>query len=117
MQQSDGTNTLDFAYDEAGTVLGFRLNSSANYYYLKNLQGDVTAIYNASGTIVVRYTYDAWGNLLSMKDSNGSPITSPTHTGSLNPIRYRGYYYDAETKLYYLQSWYYDPVTSMLTNR
>ena len=50
----------------------------------------------------------AWGNLLSLTDGTGAPITSTTHIGYINPIRYRGYYYDVETGLYYLQSRYYD---------
>ena len=60
-------------------------------------QGDVTAILDASGTAVVRYTYDAWGNLLTTTGSMASTL------GAHNPLRYRGYVYDNETQLYYLQ--------------
>ena len=108
LQQTDGTNTLSFAYD-AGSVRGFKLNNSADYYYLRNLQGDIVGIYDDQGNIVCRYTYDAWGNVISVKDSGGTSITSATHIANLNPIRYRGYYYDTETKLYYLQTRYYNP--------
>ena len=54
------------------------------------------------------YYYDAWGNHISIEDANGSPITDPTHIAHVNPYRYRGYRWDAETGLYYLQSRYYD---------
>ena len=57
----------------------------------------------------VLYTYDAWGKILSIKDGNGNEITSDTNIGKLNSLRYRSYYYDTETGLYYLQSRYYDP--------
>ena len=44
-----------------------------------------------------------------MLDANGNEITDETHIGNLNPFRYRGYYFDTETELYYLKSRYYDP--------
>ena len=75
-----------------------------------NLQGDVVAILNSSGQVVVQYTYDAWGNPLSTTGSLASTI------GTLNPIRYRGYVYDTETGLYYLQSRYYDPELGRFIN-
>ncbi|MPN02888.1 hypothetical protein SDC9_150109 [bioreactor metagenome] len=67
------------------------------------------ALYNCYGDINSRYTYDSWGNLISVTDANGNAITDPTHIANVNPIRYRGYYYDTETGLYYLQSRYYNP--------
>ena len=57
------------------------------------------------------YEYDAWGNKLSIKDANGTDVSSnASHIANINPFRYRGYYYDSETSFYYLQSRYYDPV-------
>ena len=76
---------------------------------MKNIQGDVTEIRDVSNNLVARYSYDAWGNVLSVTDSAGKAITSETHIANINPIRYRGYYYDVETGFYYLQSRYYDP--------
>ena len=64
---------------------------------------------DSAGSTVANYTYDAWGKLLSVKNASGATITSSTHIAIINPIRYRGYYYDAETGWYYLQSRYYDP--------
>ncbi len=80
------------------------------YYYATNLQGDVVAILNGSGTAVVSYTYDAWGNVLSTTGSLASTL------GTHNPLRYRGYVYDTETGLYYLQSRYNDPTTGRFIN-
>ena len=90
--------TLVWYYDQAGQMLGFTLNG-VPYFYIRNLQGDVVAIYCADGVIVARYVYDAWGNILHAEG----------RLAHINPIRYRGYYWDAETQLYYLQSRYYDP--------
>ena len=96
------TYTLHFTYDAAGTPMTLNINGNT-FYYVTNLQGDVVSILNTAGAEVVHYTYDAWGELLS---------TTGTHAGSVgcyNPLRYRGYVYDRETGLYYLQSRYYDP--------
>ena len=72
------------------------------YYYVTNLQGDVVAILDTTGTAVVEYTYDAWGNILTTTGSMANTL------GMANPLTYRGYVYDAESSLYYLQSRYYN---------
>ena len=59
---------------------------------------------------VVAYTYDAWGNILTQTDTSGRNLAK------LNPFRYRGYVYDEETGLYYLQSRYYDPGVGRFIN-
>ena len=69
-----------------------------------------TSILDETGAVVVRYIYDAWGNH-AVLDANGNDIDDPDHIGNLNPFRYRGYYYDVETGLYFLQTRYYDPET------
>ena len=76
-------------------------NGSTTYYYRKNLLGDVTAIYDAAGVCKAEYAYDAWGNCTVISDMGG--------IAALNPIRYRGYYWDEEIALYYLNARYYDP--------
>ena len=101
-QMTVGSNTLYFAYDASGTPMSVTYNGT-NYYYATNIQGDVTAILNSSGTAVVQYTYDAWGKILTTTGSMASTL------GVHNPLRYRGYVYDTETTLYYLQSRYYNP--------
>ena len=100
LRQVTGDDVLEFFYDANG-VVGFYYNNTP-YYYLKNIQGDVIGILDADGTQVVSYTYDAWGNPLSTTGSLADTI------GQLNPFRYRSYYYDTETGLYYLNSRYYD---------
>ena len=95
--------------DASGRPLSVSLNGTT-YYYVTNLQGDVTAILNSSGTAVVNYTYDAWGNLQSVSGTLASTL------GEYNPLRYRGYVYDTETGFYYLQSRYYDPQIGRFIN-
>ena len=80
------------------------------YYYVTNLQGDVVAILDSSGNEVVEYTYDAWGKLLTTTGTLADTL------GQHNPLRYRGYVYDPETALYYLQSRYYDPQLGRFIN-
>jgi RHS repeat-associated protein len=105
----DTYNYIDFLYDESSLPYSFIYNGT-QYFYIKNLQGDVVSIANASGTIVVNYEYDAWGNCISVIDNSGIGIAE------LNPIRYRSYYYDTETGFYYLQSRYYDPAIRRFIN-
>ena len=93
---------LYFHYGADGAPLGFTCKtgeSTAVYSYVRSLQGDIVGIVDASGAVVAEYSYDGWGKVLS---SSGS-------MAEINPLRYRGYYYDGETELYYLQSRYYDP--------
>ena len=104
-KRSDGIKII-YLTDESGIKIGFTISGSSadgTYYYIFNAQGDVIGIYNSAGEKVVEYSYDSWGKLLSV---TGSLVDS---IGEINPIRYRGYYYDAETGFYYLQSRYYDP--------
>lgn len=56
------------------------------------------------------------GGIISVTDANGTANTDPTHIANVNPIRYRGYYYDSEIGLYYLQSRYYDPAVKRFIN-
>jgi RHS repeat-associated protein len=109
--KTDGTVTLvlDFIYDESGKPFAMIDQLGAlpkTYYYVLNLQGDVVKLVTESGAVAASYEYDAWGNILS---SSGSKA-------EINPLRYRGYYYDTETGFYYLQSRYYDPVTHRFIN-
>lgn len=96
-------------YDNEESVCGVIYNNHP-YYFLKNLQGDVIAIVDKDAETVARYTYDAWGVCTVTQDNSGANIAN------INPFRYRGYYYDQETGLYYLQSRYYDPETGRFIN-
>lgn len=109
MQMTVGTNTLTFTYDGSGNPSTVTMNG-VTYHYITNLQGDVIEIRNASGGLVCYYTYDAWGNVVSTVNYTGNPL----HT--LNPLLYRGYVYDRDTGLYYLQSRYYNPTIGRFIN-
>ncbi len=104
LAQQTGSDVLWFLYESDGTRVGFTYNGYS-YHYTKNAQGDVTGIVDQLCNPVVQYSYDAWGKLLSTTGSLASTI------GKQNPFRYRGYYYDSESGLYYLNSRYYDPNT------
>ena len=95
-----GDNTLIPLYDNEDNVCGIIYNETP-YYFLKNLQGDIIAIANKNGKTVAEYSYDAWGVPTILSDATGV-------IANINPFRYRGYYYDVEIGLYYLQSRYYD---------
>ena len=73
------------------------------------MQEDITGITDSNYNLLCSYEYDSWGKLISIKDNNGNIITNTSHIGYINPFRYRSYYYDNETKLYYLNSRYYNP--------
>ena len=83
-----------------------------HYLFIKNIQGDITGIMDEEGNLLVTYAYDAWGNHISTVYSNGGGATGAV----FNPFRYRGYYYDSETCLYYLNSRYYDPASGRFIN-
>jgi RHS repeat-associated protein len=91
-----------------GELLGLKYNNQL-YYYKKNYQQDIIGIYNSSYEEIVKYKYDSWGNIISITDNNNQEITDVTNIGLINPFRYRSYYYDTETNLYYLNSRYYNP--------
>ena len=111
-----------FTYDAAGKPLTLEYHdtfdcqahtggscgsSCKTYYYVTNLQGDVIALLDSSGYVKAEYAYDAWGNHVE---------TPSSFIGNYNPLRYRGYVYDRETKLYYLQSRYYNPEIGRFIN-
>ena len=102
LAQKTGDSVMRFFYDSTGKRVGFA-NGTMLFYYLYNLQGDVIAIVRATtGQIVAKYSYDAWGKC-TVTNATGYAV------GDKNPFRYRGYYYDTETGLYYLNSRYYNP--------
>ena len=98
-------SSIDFIYDESGQPLAMKYNGTL-YYYILNAQGDVVRIIDGSRNVVASYSYDPWGNIIS---SSGA-------LAEVNPLRYRGYYYDSETGFYYLQSRYYDPELGRFIN-
>ena len=102
-------NTLTPLYDNEDSVCGILYNNEP-YYFIKNLQGDVIAIVDKNAQTVARYTYDAWGVCTIVTDTSGADIAT------ISPFRYRGYYYDTEIGLYYLQSRYFDANVGRFVN-
>ena len=108
------TAVLDFIYDASGKPFALKYSTNGTsfqtYYYVLNLQGDVVKLIHYIPGFeyesVATYEYDAWGNIVS---SSGK-------LAEINPLRYRGYYYDNETGFYYLQSRYYDPANRRFMN-
>ena len=126
-----------FSYDALGRPFAVKYSKNngtkfTNYFYALNQQGDVVKIFrpitvkDADGNVTgytektyATYTYDAWGKLIGITNSAGTSIlgkTTSTSLANLNPLRYRGYYYDNETGFYYLQSRYYDPAVRRFIN-
>lgn len=117
------SNGLEFFYDHTG-VAGMKYND-ATYIYRKDVQGNIIALLDSSGTVVVKYTYDAWGNYaaealdyydgkVQFKNVDSDKAFNADYEkykqlANINPFRYRGYYYDTETELYFLKTRYYDP--------
>ena len=107
------TAVLDFIYDESGRPFALKYSTDGTtfdtYYYVLNLQGDVVKLIHYIPGFeyesVATYEYDAWGN-----------VSSSGRLAEINPLRYRGYYYDNETGFYYLQSRYYDPANRRFIN-
>ena len=104
------TKTLDFFYDDSGRPFAFNYSVdggiASTYYYILNLQGDVVQIIDANGVLQAEYIYSPWGEIISAEGD----------LAEINPLRYRGYYYDSETGFYYLQSRYYDPENHRFIN-
>ena len=105
----EGSTVYSFTYDPAGRPVSIS-DGNTRYYYVLNQQGDVVGLMNGNKKLVVEYIYDAWGRLLSTTG------TLATTLGTNNPLRYRGYVYDTETGLYYLQSRYYNPTWGRFIN-
>ena len=113
----NGTEYLiAYLYGDSG-IIGINVNGT-NYYFVKNLQGDITGIIDTNGNVVARYTYDAYGAPIDITDGDGNAVSinNHTHIANLNPFRYRGYTYDQETGLYYLTTRYYDPYVGRFLN-
>ena len=93
-----------FNYDGDGNIFCMNYNGT-RYFYERNLQGDVIGILDNTGTKVVSYSYDSWGKQIA------SWVLNSSYDGLAedNPYRYRGYRFDNETGMYYLNARYYVP--------
>ena len=106
MAQKTGDDVLFFQYGAGGVPLGFVYNG-VQYFYITNQLGDIIGITDATGDAFVMYSYDEWGNPIETITRNNTE--EQNKIAEINPLRYRGYYYDTETGYYYLQSRYYNP--------
>ncbi len=109
LKETWGANSLVPLYDNEETVCGIIYNNTP-YYFQKNLQGDIIEIVDKNCHTVTKYSYDAWGQCTVVVDTTSCGIAT------INPFRYRAYYYDQEIGMYYLQSRYYDPVVCRFVN-
>ena len=98
--QESSSLKLEFLYDEKDNLYGFIKNNNERYYYIRDALGNILGIISQNGQIVVQYSYTSYGVC---------SISGNTSLGNENPFRYKGYYYDVETSLYYITSRYYDP--------
>ena len=89
-----------YHYDEEGMLVGFHYDNN-EYFYVRDLTGNIAKVLDSNGNIKVEYKYNAWGKVLS--------ITGDNTIKNVNSYLYKGYYYDFETELYYCNSRYYDP--------
>ena len=94
---------LDFLYDESGLLYGLIKDNSSKYFYVRDYLQNILGIVDQNGKLVVKYKYDAYGNSKGIEDTSGIGI------GSYNPFRYKGYYYDDDTEMYYCKSRFYVP--------
>ena len=97
---------IKYCYDADG-ICGMFVDGN-QYFFRRNIFGDVTEIYDKNGVKKAEYAYDAWGTCHLMLDTDG--------VGSLNPFRYRGYYMVSCIGLYYLTTRFYDYTTGRFLN-
>ena len=90
---------IDYLYDEEQSLYGFILNKSTKYYYIRDINKNILGIVDNDGKLMVSYKYDSYGNI--------KQISGDLSLGNLNPFRYKGYYYDNESGMYYCKSRYY----------
>lgn len=106
--EKTNSNILYFIYDTSDNLLGFEYNGS-RYSYVRNGTEEIIGILDCNNNYVAKYTYNSWGKILSICDGNNNDVSSnQNHIANINPFLYKSYYYDKETKLYYLKNRYYN---------
>ncbi len=116
-EETSGAITV-YLYDSTGSPVGMKYRTSSyayntwdTYWFEKNLQGDIIGVYSNTGTKLITYNYDPWGEFNTTYYNGGANTTAVN-----NNLRYRGYYYDSDLQLYYLISRYYDSNTGRFIN-
>ena len=102
VSERTGDETIWYQYDSAASLVAMIIGGT-RYNYVRNAQNDIVGLIDSTGKRVVSYKYDSWGKVVSITGTLAATV------GQKNPFRYRGYYFDAESGMYYLQSRYYDP--------
>ncbi len=102
VSETTNNRTIWYRYDSNANLISMTIAGKI-YVCMRNAQNDVTELIDRDGNVVVKYTYDSWGNVLKIEGSLADTV------GVQNPFRYRGYYFDQETGMYYLKNRYYDP--------
>lgn len=107
--------TIKIIFDNTGDSIGYTYYNATDddyrtFYFEKNLQGDIVSVYDDEGSLLVTYNYDAWGNVTAAAHGTGIVAALKALVALMfTPITYRGYNYDINTGLYYLQTRYYNP--------
>ena len=107
LRESTPYYDIDFDFNEYDELIGFKYNQD-QYYYVRDVLKNILGIVDSTGNLVVKYSCDAWGNQ-QVLDANGVIVTDTSFIGHINPFRYKGYYYDVETGLFWCNSRYYNP--------
>lgn len=111
-----GNDIIYYLYNDIDNLIGFKYNDNV-FYYQRNGQDDIVGLLDSNYNIVAKYYYDSFGNILSIKNGNGVDVSKEhSHIANINPFRYRSYYYDCETGLYYLNNRYYNPLWGRFIN-
>ena len=109
ISETTGGQKIAYRYDSNNKPVAINVGN-VEYYYVYNTQGDVIALVDTNGAVVAQYSYDAWGDVTSIKDGAGQDVSgNVSHVANVNPYRYRGYRWDSEIQMYYLMSRYYSP--------
>jgi RHS repeat-associated protein len=127
-QELNGTNWVDqfiivYTYDYDGTIISFHYDDLTDqvdgkeYFYIRNQQRDIMKIVDISGNILVEYRYDAWGNIIDVwLDNSQEHEDESLAVAGVNQYFYRGYRYDSEIHMYYLNSRFYNPLFGRFLN-
>jgi len=100
---------LEYLYDEYECIIGVKYitnNKKESYFYIRDITGKITKIINEEGNVVGEYKYETYGKIIA---TNNLALVGEVNIADINPIRYKGYYYDVETELFWLSSRYYSP--------
>ena len=105
------TEEIEYHYDEENQIIGLTYKDK-EYFYDRTIDGLINRIIDITGKEYVRYKYTAYGEVI--KEINSSLTTKEKQIANglkeKNIFIYKGYCYDEETNLYYLNARYYSPI-------